>query len=59
VYYFNSVLLNKLVPLVTYSASNIGLTLKSGLGVVKGHLKWQHTSFYLFSIVTMTVSFSK
>jgi len=41
--------------------SNIGMTLKSGWGVVQGHWKWHHsidrmhTSSYSYSIVTMAV----
>jgi len=38
-----------------YSASNNGVTLKSGLGVVQGHCIWHHsnTSSYWRSIVTI------
>ena len=32
-----------LVPLLTYSVVNIGMTLKCGLGVVQGHLKWRRS----------------
>jgi len=32
-----------LVPLLTYSASHIGVTLKYGLGAVHSHWKWYHS----------------
>ena len=32
-----------IVPLLTHSASNIGVTLKYGLGVIQGHWKWRRS----------------
>jgi len=36
-----------LVPLLRYSASNIGVTLKSGLEVVQGHWKWRRSTDHI------------
>jgi len=43
-----------------YSVSKYGVTLKTGLGVVQGHLKWRrsidHTTFYWSVIVNIALS---
>jgi len=43
-----------------YSASNNGVILKLGVGVVQGHWKWRHsidniTTFYWSAIVSIAV----
>ena len=44
---------------IHYSASKNGVTLKLGVGVVQGHLKWRwsidHTTFYCSAIVRIVV----
>ena len=38
--FYSSITAVSLVPFLSYSASNNGVTLKSGLGLVQGHGKW-------------------
>jgi len=41
-----------IVPFLRNSTSNNGVTLKSGLGMVKGHWKWRH----LMDLVRLAIS---
>ena len=50
-----------LVPFLRYSASNFGVTLKSGLEVTQVHWKWRHsidhyTTYYQTATVTIALS---
>jgi len=42
-YYYFINLCFYLTPFLSYSASNYGVTVKSGLQVIQGHWKWHHS----------------